>query len=138
MAHVDEPRPTRQAYVSLDRVRYVHDILDTELVLNTNTLFQNTVDEPITTSLKELLTILNTKLTNNGISMKKIELIGSTVRSILFDAKESIDAFDIDLAIIIDSDRFDDVLHAEEQTIQQLSHQDLVVWSDINNCTAHW
>ncbi|KAL7716513.1 Nucleotidyltransferase [Entamoeba marina] len=69
------------------------------------------------------LHLLYVNMENEGITLLDVELVGSTVKSIIFD--DDISFHDIDIALTIDQPKFDLALRCEELTLATLFERDL-------------
>ncbi|ELP90279.1 hypothetical protein EIN_503850 [Entamoeba invadens IP1] len=103
--------------VSLERLSYIHDMLQTELVIAPQNLINDDGTFKIITTPFILLNTLINVLEKNTIRVDCVELIGSSVRSLIYDDSDAIDISDIDIAFQIKNVQFDNVLMAEEEAL---------------------
>ncbi|ELP84217.1 hypothetical protein EIN_064420 [Entamoeba invadens IP1] len=111
----------RSTFMSADRLVYVREMLQMRLIITPQNLINDDGTFKIVTTPYTLLNTLYTTLEKNGISVERVELIGSSVRSLMYDDPESIDIFDIDVAFQVKNAQFDNVLQAEEDTLLLIS-----------------
>ncbi|EKE39843.1 hypothetical protein ENU1_112860 [Entamoeba nuttalli P19] len=110
-----------ESIVKLDRISFIQELMEMELTISPNVVTDSY--KSITTTLESFLKLLLEMFKKFEIELTNVQLIGSTVRTILFGDLDNNDTFDIDLAIKIKCDRFDDVLRAEEATLLDLCKQ---------------